>query len=73
MKLRVMDITPSLILFGPQATWPAGQDLTELRETLIHEPCLSPIVLAIYELPELWRKLMPYSSDLSKVECPPSI
>ena len=68
-----MQAIPSLVVFGPQITWPVGHSLAQLRYVLISEPHLSPIVSAIHELPTLWKQLVAFTPSLGQTDCPHSI
>lgn len=49
---------PALIIFGPQAALPYPEELSRLRLVLLSEPCLSSFLVAVKELPLLWRSLV---------------
>jgi hypothetical protein len=49
---------PTLLIFGPQAALPDQESLSRLRLVLLSEPRLSPFLVAIRGLPQLWRSLV---------------
>lgn len=49
--------TPSLVAFGAIAPWPASDRLDQLRDALLYQNSLKPILSAIQELPMLWKTL----------------
>ena len=51
-------IAPSLIVCGPQAGWPSRRELSNLKDSLLHDPQLRPFLQAIRELPQLWPSLV---------------
>lgn len=51
-------IPPSLIVCGPQAGWPTREELSSLKESLLHDPQLRSLLQAILELPKLWPSLI---------------
>ena len=58
---------PSLVVFGPQTTWPTSKYLLQLRTTLLLDPRLRTFVAAIKSLPSLWQGLVEYDPRLSRV------
>ena len=58
---------PSLIAFGALAPWPASDRLDQLRNALLHQKCLKPIVKAFQELPLLWRALSDQDPSLNSI------
>ena len=58
---------PSLVVFGSQTTWPSPSYLSQIRESLLSEPRLDPLVKAIRELPSLWQILLDNDSTLRRV------
>ncbi len=55
---------PSLVIFGPQTSWPNSHYLSQLRAVLLLEPRLKTFLAAIKELPDLWRALVKNDSRL---------
>lgn len=58
---------PSLLVFGPQTTWPTSEYLFQLRAVLLLEPQLRTFLIAIKALPELWQALVDHDSALAAV------
>lgn len=58
---------PSLIVFGPQTTWPSSDYLFQLRGALLLEPRLAALLSTIKELPQLWQTLVEKDSRLISV------
>ena len=58
---------PSLVVFGPQTTWPTSKYLLQLRTTLLLDPRLHTFLAAIKDLPSLWRSLVEHDARLSGV------
>jgi acyl transferase domain-containing protein/acyl carrier protein len=63
-----MDTLPSLLVFGPQTSWPAPADLASLREVLISDSRLQPLLDAVKNLDALWKDLVAFRADLQSVE-----
>ena len=61
-------VLPSLIIFGPQTTWPTSEYLVQLRAVLLLEPRLRTFLLAIKELPDFWQGLVDHDPRLSKLQ-----
>lgn len=60
-------MTPALLLCGSQAIQWSEDYLSSLREVLLTESTLQPLVNAIHELPQLWGTLLEADSTLHKV------
>lgn len=58
---------PSLIVFGPQTTWPTSEYLFQLRAVLLLNPRLRTFLLAVKELPDFWQVLVEHDPRLSTV------
>ncbi|MCJ1462838.1 hypothetical protein MMC07_001441 [Pseudocyphellaria aurata] len=58
----------SVILFGPQYPKFSQADLSELRESLLGNSNLKPLVDTLTELPSLWPTLQDYYPDLGRVQ-----
>ena len=66
--MQIVDLkmpVPSLLVFGPQTSWPTSEYLIQLRATLLSEPCLADLVSSIKGLPQLWYELVQSDPDLS--------
>ena len=59
--------SPSIVAFGSQITWPSSEYLFQLRAALLLEPSLRSFILAIKELPAVWRDLVNHDPRLSAV------
>ena len=57
---------PSLLVFGPQTSWPSKVYLLQLREVLLSEPRLESFINAIRALPELWTILIEKDPRLNR-------
>jgi hypothetical protein len=61
-------VLPSLVVFGPQTTnWPSSEYLSQLRASLLNDPCLSTFLEAIRQLPDLWAILVEHHPSLCAV------
>ncbi|KAI9864364.1 MAG: Type I Iterative PKS [Trichoglossum hirsutum] len=58
---------PSLVIFGPQTTWPSAEYLSQIRHVLLNEPCLSVFLDAVRDLPNLWPTLVEANPGLNRV------
>lgn len=58
---------PSIVAFGSQITWPSSEYLFQLRAALLLESRLQSFVLAIKDLPAVWRDLVNHDPRLSAV------
>jgi len=58
---------PSLIVFGPQTTWPSSDYLFQLRGALLLEPRLAVFLSTIKELSQLWQTLIENDPRLNSV------
>ena len=64
---NVPSSAPTIFLFGPQTTHFTEGGLLELRNSLVTNPCLKPLVDTIRELPSLWPVLQQVFKHLSRV------
>jgi hypothetical protein len=58
---------PSLLVFGPQTSWPTSEYLAQLRVILLSEPSLADLLSSIKGLPKLWHELVQSDPDLSHI------
>ncbi|KAI1140804.1 BcPKS19, polyketide synthase [Hypoxylon sp. FL0543] len=58
------EVLPSLLVFGPQSGFPPDGVLEDLRQELITNPHLSALANAVDELPQFWKSLVDFDSDL---------
>lgn len=59
---------PTLIIFGPQTSWPSNASAERLRRDLINEPSLACLTDAIRNIPELWSPLVEIEPRLEQTE-----
>lgn len=59
---------PTLIIFGPQTSWPSNGSAERLRRDLINEPSLACLTDAVRNLPELWNSLVEIEPRLEQTE-----
>ncbi|KAH8800671.1 hypothetical protein F5884DRAFT_837947 [Xylogone sp. PMI_703] len=59
--------SPSLITFGSQTTWPSAEYLSRVRQVLLSDSRLAPLVTAIATLSDLWDTLIGFEPELCKV------
>ncbi len=60
-------VQPSLVVFGPQTTWPTAEYLFQLRAVLLLDPRLHSFLSAVKELLKFWQDLVEYDPRLSVV------
>ena len=58
---------PSLVVFGPQASWPNKFSLSPLHSLLVLSPDLQTFRQAIQELPDRWERLVGHDPFLAKI------
>ncbi|KAI9884810.1 MAG: Type I Iterative PKS [Watsoniomyces obsoletus] len=58
---------PSLVVFGPQTTWPTAEYLFQLRAVLLLDPRLHSFLFAIKGLAEFWQDLVKHDPALKVV------
>jgi len=58
---------PSLLVFGPQTTWPTSTYLSQLRAILLLDARLDTFLAAIKALPSLWQDLVEHDPCLATV------
>ncbi|OCL03381.1 hypothetical protein AOQ84DRAFT_392308 [Glonium stellatum] len=63
-----MAAVPSLIAFGSLASWPAPDQVQQLRNALRQQTSLRPIVEAIHDLASLWEALAASEPSLDVVD-----
>lgn len=56
-----------MVVFGPQCSSPAGEDLNDLRETLAFHPQLDPLRAAVKGLPGFWHDLTQSNPELLRI------
>ncbi|KAJ9667475.1 hypothetical protein H2201_002344 [Coniosporium apollinis] len=63
-----MTSQPWLLVFGPQTTWPTTSQLSSLREVLLTDSRLHPLLDAVRNLTDSWKDLLAFRADLDAVE-----